>query len=72
MTNTPKPQANKTIDEKRHKPESLGEATRELRLSFRVLVFEIAKATGILWLVGRITFLDYKEWVKAQLEKENK
>lgn len=53
------------------KPKSYEEAQIELRQSIRVLAFEIAKLFGIIWLIGKLPFLDYKDWVKAQL-KENK
>ena len=35
--------------------------------ALRDFIFEVTKSIGILWLVDKIPFLQYKEWVKKRL-----
>jgi hypothetical protein len=40
------------------------EAGEELNQAIKGLVYEIAKAVGIFWLIDKIPFLEKKKWVK--------
>jgi hypothetical protein len=40
----------------------------KLREAIRDLIFEMVKSLGLIWLVGKIPFLDYKDWVKKRMK----
>ena len=41
-----------------------------LQKATRDFVFEVAKSSKLLWLIKKIPFLKYKDWVKVRFENE--
>lgn len=54
----------------KRKPQTIAEAHSELHKSLGDLLFEVCKALGILWLVGKISWLEPRDWVKRRLNSQ--
>ena len=47
------------------------EKETEQEKALRDFMFEVAKSSGILWLISKMPFLKYKKWVEDRIKTLN-